>query len=259
MDRARLLALHHPAHRALYRLFDGASAGATVQEAGGLLICTVPARPERALVNCVLYDDPDRLVAALPSLAEHYAAAGIGAWMVWAPPGEDRVAAACAAAGHRLDGTPELMWAALDDAFALDTGEVVIDEQPSWRTIGDLNDEAYGLPPDHLAAVVAGVGPGHPNVWRAAAVAGDDGAVACAIVVTAGGAAEVALVATRPDWRGRGLATACMRSCLARAKAEGGATHTVLEASALGVPVYERMGYTVAGPTQMWELRRPPA
>ena len=75
MDAGEVLALQRPAHRAFYRLFDGASPGARVVERDdGVLVCTCPARPERSLVNAVLYDNSDTVVRALPELAEEFAA-----------------------------------------------------------------------------------------------------------------------------------------------------------------------------------------
>lgn len=265
MDAPTLLSLHGPAHRAFYGLFDGASPGARVVERDdGLLVCTCPARPERSLVNAVLYEDDDdgardALIAELPALAAEFAAAGAQAWTVWVQPGDAVVAEACAAAGHVLDATPELMWAPVEEvlgAGARVAGGDVLDLAPAWRVVGDVNDAAFGLPPDHLAVVLAGAPAELVGVHRAAVRDGDGRAVACAGVVVAGAVAEVIMVATLPEARGRGLAGACIRSCLARACVEEpGVRWTTLEATKMGEPLYAHMGYRRAGAFGMWERR----
>jgi ribosomal protein S18 acetylase RimI-like enzyme len=147
------------------------------------------------------------------------------------------------------------MWAPLDE-LDLDGGRALpegaeLDEAPPWSVIGDVNDAAYGLPPDHLAAVMRGADPGLAH--RAAAVV-DGRPVAVAVVNRVGEDAHVLMVATLKDFRGRGLASACMRSGLRRAAADG-ATTTTLEATGVGAPVYARMGYRPLGALQMWERR----
>ena len=64
------------------------------------------------------------------------------------------------------------------------------------------------------------------------------------------------LVATLPEARGRGLATALMRHALLEAR-ERGCTTTSLQATMRGRPMYQRLGYTDIGAVHMWERRRP--
>ena len=52
-----------------------------------------------------------------------------------------------------------------------------------------------------------------------------------------------------------GLATALMAHALADAR-ERGCTTSTLQATDLGRPVYERLGYRSLGEIQMWERRR---
>ena len=54
---------------------------------GGVTACVSPARPERSVVNSVVYDDAEALIAAIPALAVTYEDAGIAAWTVWVRPG----------------------------------------------------------------------------------------------------------------------------------------------------------------------------
>jgi GNAT superfamily N-acetyltransferase len=255
MEEAEVLRRWRAGHRAFYRWFDGASPGARVTERpDGILYLVCPARPERSFVNAVLYDDAAALPGALPELARVYDDAGVQASTVWVHAGDDRAAAACAEAGHVLDATPELMWAPLD-AMALDTIGVLLDEAPSWTTVGDVNDAAYGLPRDHLSITLRDA---DPRTGLRAVALHDGRPVATAAVAVAEHNAAVVLVATLPEARGRGLAAACMRSCLRRAR-DRGATTTTLEATQLGRPVYRGMGYRELGALGMWERRRPAA
>jgi GNAT superfamily N-acetyltransferase len=257
VDVGAVLRRHGAAQRAFYRLLDGASPGARFVERGdGLAYAVTPARPERSLVNAVLYEDGEVLAAALPELGEIYDAAGVQAWTVWVHVGDDAAARACAAHGHVLDATPALMWAPLDDAFPLDVGPAAVVDDPSWRLLGDINDAAYGLPPDHLAVALADADPAAG--LRAVALDEHDRPVAGACVLVAQGVAEVTMVATLPQARGRGLAAACMRRCLARGRDELGATATILEATKVGEPRYATMGYRRVGALGMWERRTTP-
>ena len=61
-------------------------------------------------------------------------------------------------------------------------------------------------------------------------------------------------IATPPELRGRGYATAVTRSALALSAAEGRRL-VVLQASALGRPVYERLGFVPCGELRQWEFQ----
>ncbi len=241
--------------RAFLRLFAGASPGARLLDTPrGVTALICPARPERSLVNSVVYDDSEVLADALPGLACDYDAEGVDAWTVWSNVGDQAVADACAARRHVLDATPELMWAPIDD-LCLDVGPgdgVVLDRDVSWGLLGDLNDAAYGLPADHLACTLRDADP--DAALRTVAVA-DGRPVAGAAALLDGDNAHVVLVATLPDARGRGLAARCTADVVARAGAAGAET-TTLEATQLGRPLYRRLGYREIGPLGMWERRR---
>jgi GNAT superfamily N-acetyltransferase len=255
VDEREVLARHRASHRAFQGLFASGSPGAElVEHDGGVLALRCPARPERSLVNAVVYDDPVALAAALPALGRWYDAAGIRAWTVWVKVGDEAAARACAEAGHVLDARPELMWAPLAglDLDAPAPDGVRLDPAPGWKALGDVNDAAYGLPSDHLSITLHGADP--DACLRTAAWVGGE-AVACAVVNHVGDDAHVSLVATLPSHRRAGLAAACMRAGLRRAR-DAGATSTTLEATQAGRPVYARMGYRALGPLGMWERRR---
>jgi GNAT superfamily N-acetyltransferase len=62
-------------------------------------------------------------------------------------------------------------------------------------------------------------------------------------------------VATLPEARGRGLSSRLLRVALDEARERSVRTST-LQATKLGRPVYERIGYRDIGELQMWELRK---
>lgn len=154
------------------------------------------------------------------------------------------MAEACAGAGMIEHWQPPLM---------------VLDPIPSTGPQrGDLEIEAIdsGGADEYLDAVTAGFGvpPGliDPSLGRALvgmpnliALLGRVGgrAVATSAVFVTGATAGVYNVTTLPDHRRRGYGEA-VTAAAARAGAELGATHAVLQASQAGEPVYRRMGYT---------------
>ena len=226
--------------QSFYRLFPGRS------PADGVYASVVPAAPGRSLFNAVTYAEASAVSALLPSLAGMYEEAGVYAWTVWVLPGDAELAAELAAAGHRLDATPEAMGAELEE-LALDGPGV--GEPGGWDDLVASNAAAYGVPASGLEAMrLAGDG--------ARLYSADGGAVVLAIHEHDGDAG-VTFVAARPAARGRGIVAALMRQAL-RDSAANGCTTTTLEATKLGRPVYERLGYRSLGTLQMWERRRPP-
>lgn len=110
-----------------------------------------------------------------------------------------------------------------------------------------------GMAP-HLAAVFANESLiADPAV--ALVVARIDGtAVATATAVMTGDAIGIYAVSTVPEHRGKGLGAAVTWAAVAAGRERGG-TWSVLQSSAMGRPVYERMGYRVVG--QYRFIRRP--
>ena len=115
-----------------------------------------------------------------------------------------------------------------------------------------LNDDAYGMRSAFARALVnleAGDGLYLYGVE-------EDGELASGLVTfDHGDDCSVWLVATRERSRGRGLAGALLSHALADAR-ERGRTTSTLQATDLGRPVYERLGYRSLGEIQLWEKRR---
>ena len=254
MDDAELAQRQLASQRAgMAALADGSPGGFVLELDGGVTACVSPARPERSVVNSVLYEDPAALVAAIPALGAAYEDAGVLAWTVWVRPGDDGVAAALRDAGHRLDATPRLMAAPLGDMDLDPRADLDLDPEPSLADVAHLNDAAYSLPVDGSFDAVLRDPPApgwHLHVAR------DDGLpVACLLSRLHDADCWIGLVATAPQARGRGLASELLRGAL-RAGRDAGASTTSLEATKMGRNVYARVGYRDLAELQMWERRR---
>ena len=246
-----LRARHLASQRHFYDLITPAAGGQLVDLGGDVRAALVPSLPHRSLFNAVNYSNAAALIAAIGALADMYEQAGVIAWTVWVRPGDDDVARALEDAGHVLDADPELMGAPLDE-IDLEPRTDLGWDAGTWQEIGLCNDAAYGIPPTFVAPL-AGLG----DEPRRFVARDDDGrAIACVLGAVSDGDCEISLVATRPEARGRGISSELMRAAL-RDGRERGATTTTLEATKLGQPVYERLGYRALGALQMWERRKP--
>lgn len=232
-----------------FRLVTRASPGARLLERDGVAASVVPAAPERAVVNSVIYRDADGLASAYDEIAAAYAEAG-SAWTVWVPAEDGRAAAVLEGAGHVLDAEPAVM--------AVDLSEV---ERPPagalehWTAAGDpallgpLNDRAYTFGTDSFTRAFASLPPGEAAIY----VAHLDGRpVGCLAIVDHHVNADVEMVAVVPEARGHGIAGKLLGHALADA-AERGLETSTLVATKLGRPVYERLGYRQFGVLHMWE------
>lgn len=235
------------------RAIDGASEGMRSIDRDGLVMTITPAVPERSIVNDIVYWDGGALIAGYDEIEQAYADAGIEAWLVWVPDGDTGVAAALAERGHVLDSDPE--------AMVLDLDDVKRPAEPSGFTravdpveLARLNDHAYGMRSAFARALAQLEGGGGLYFYGA-----EDGEGLASGLVTFDyeDDCSVWLVATCESARGRGLASALMAHALADAR-ERGRTTSTLQASDLGRPVYERLGYRSLGEIQLWEKRRAP-
>ena len=108
-------------------------------------------------------------------------------------------------------------------------------------TILDLNSAAYGM---DLAAAkdLVGTASFWANHFPVIGAVGGTPAVTASVLMT-DTCRYVALVATDPAQQRRGFANAAMRRALELSATVYGERSTVLHATAVGRPVYERMGY----------------
>lgn len=238
--------------RALELQALGAPGNRLLRLDGGVTAMLSPASPERSVLNSVLYADPALLAAALPELAEAYAAAGVRAWTVWVPPGDSRGRSVLEKAGHAFDGAPTAMGAELE---ALPDGHA---KEPDWSCDWDLeaawhiNDRAWGDPDGTWASALGAMPAGSGHLYLARL-----GAEPASFVLMHdhGDDCEFWCAATVPEARGRGLVTGLLRRAMLDARDRGCITSTT-QASAMGRAIYARLGYRELGPLEMWERRR---
>jgi GNAT superfamily N-acetyltransferase len=248
-DDRELFDRQYASLREFCRLLGGASPGAQVVERGSVLAAVVPAAPDRSVVNSLVYDNARELEQALPELAEIYEAAGVRAWTVWVPHFDAEAASTLEQAGHVLDADPEAMAMELATFSAPRPTDLDLDPDPDLTTIARLNDSSYTVPGNHFERSLETAPALHRYVARM-----DGRPVCCATGHDHDGDFSVTLVATLPEARGRGLAGRLLVAALHDAL-ERRCSTTSLQATKMGQPVYERLGYRELGPVQMWERR----
>lgn len=239
---------------AFYRLLGEASQGAHTIERDGLRASVVPAAPERAVANGVVYRNADVLEAAYDELAEAYR--GIGAkWTVWAWPEDAAAADLLERRGHVLDAQPAAM---IHDLQGVE--RPAHDALEDWTADGDisvvgpLNDRAYGFGTDSFTRAMR-MRPSDSVHVYVARDAGDP--VGCLLMTDHEGNTDVECVAVVPEARGRGISGTLLGHALADAVERGCETSTLVS-TGLGYPVYERLGFRPLGRFQMWELAESP-
>jgi GNAT superfamily N-acetyltransferase len=240
MDDATLLARAHAGLVAQTRLL--ATHGGTLIEDDGWLACVIPHAPTASIVNCVVgVPDVERAHAA-------YTGAGVQKWGVWLDSKDCVGAQRLEDAGLVLDSAPVVMGAALDD-LQLDSAP---DTQPvDLGTVGAVNDLAYGHDDHRMERVIAAI----PRDAVDPHSIHDDGEpAAVTFILDVEDDACVGWVATLSSARRRGLATGVLTGALRHAK-QRGRTSTTLWASAMGTPVYARLGYREVGRFHLWERR----
>lgn len=224
--------------------------GGSLWEREGVSAAVVPVAPERSVFNSVFYEDTDALVAALPELARVYEGAGVNAWTVWVPEEDERAAQALADAGHVDDGAPRYMAMPLADLGDREEADFEIAERDDYEELARINEVAYGYAPGEYSAVARAPMPGARIYFGEL-----DGEPVCTLGVWPHRTDVVVIwVATLPEARNRGIARRLMAHALHNARDDGFLT-TTLQASSLGYPVYERLGYRDVGAAHMWERR----
>jgi len=220
-------------------------------ERDGLLAIVSPAVPERSLFNDVIYEEPESLVRHREELAAIYADQAC-AWTVWVPE-EDRASATLLeTAGHVLDAQPRAMGMDIDGLEPPDLSAVQWSVGNEAELMCTINDRAYGY---ESGTWRRGMGTDLGDSYVYLASDGDE-ALSSVMTFDSGEDCGVFCVATLPEARGRGLASALLLQALVDARERGRRT-TTLQATRAGAPVYERLGYRDFGALQMWEWREP--
>jgi GNAT superfamily N-acetyltransferase len=253
MDRDAAIGAHRMALASFARLMGSGSPTSRVLERDGVVAAVVPAVPDRSIVNSVAYRDADALADTLDDLATAYETAGVGAWTVWVPEGDDTAVRLLEDAGHRLDGDPTAMVADLAGVPDPDPEQLDWDAEADPQVLARINDLAYGWAEGTFGAAIPRFGEIDSLRLYQARV---DGEPVCVLGTYDNDAdCEVYFVATLADHRGKGLARRLMHRALLEAR-ERGLTTSNLQSTKKGYPVYERLGYEPICRLQMWERRK---
>jgi GNAT superfamily N-acetyltransferase len=250
MDDAELFARQHRSLRAFYRVIAAGLPDSRLIDEPDLTAAVVPVAPHRSIFNAVVYESGNALERMLGKLTGTYDEAGVHAWMVWTPAADRETVALLQAAGHRLDANPAAMALVLRDFEPGKLTELELDQPGSIDDVARLNDAAYGYDGD-FARALAQLPPEAAYLY----VARLGGAAAgSAVAVDHAGDCLITFVATDEAARGRGIATALLSRALLDARERGCETAS-LQATKMGQPVYERMGFRDLGALEMWERR----
>jgi GNAT superfamily N-acetyltransferase len=259
MDRDRVLEIQRRALRDFAALMGSASPGARLFEREGVSAAAIPVCPERSIANSVAYADRGALIGALGELASFYDELGIAAWTVWVPDFDTEAIVELEAAGHTFDGKPVAMVLELKSWDGAAPADLDWDDRASGAVLGEINDAAYGFGSGEGFGRALAAPPERFRLYRARV----EGETACVLGTLEHGAVDGGgvdlgfyFVATLPEYRGRGLTTRLMSAVIADARERGFATCS-LQASAMGEPVYARLGFQPWFRLHLYERRRP--
>lgn len=252
MDDQELFDRQYASLREFCRILGRASPGARVVEVDDVIAAVVPATPDRAVPNSVAYGTAGGLEQALPEIAASYEASRVRAWTVWVPHFDAAAETALGRAGHFLDADPAAMAMELASFDGPRPADLDLDPEPALETVARLNDQSYTFGSDDFERSLRHAPALHLHVAR---VGGRP--VACTTGHDHHGDFSVTFTATLPEVRGQGLAARLLTHALHEAR-ERGCTTTSLQATKMGRPVYERLGYRNLGPLHMWERRARP-
>jgi GNAT superfamily N-acetyltransferase len=253
VDRSAAMELQRGCLAAFVRLMGRASEGAALFERDGVLGAIVPACPDRSVINSVTYRDAGSLGAALEELAAAHEEAGVRAWTVWVPEDDREAVALLEAAGHQLDATPMAMVLDLARLPDPDAQGLDWDARAAAADVARINDLAYGFEKPYFGAAMTSLPADLPLRLYEARVDGEPASVLGTL--DEGDDCGIYLVATLKGHRGQGLSRRLLHVALAEARQRGRRTSS-LQATKLGYPVYERLGYEAICTLQMWERRK---
>ncbi|MDC0712145.1 GNAT family N-acetyltransferase [Stigmatella sp. ncwal1] len=208
-------------------------------------------RPNTAQVlflQQVLFWDVEALGASLGTLEGFFRGHGIPAWRVQVPSGELRAEDLLRQAGYRREEIFLAMGVAFADVPSDPPGSP-LESLPSLEELIQLSAGVFGsdvsaqpwhrLPPPSLHAI---------------ALRKEGRVLACGLSLDEGDTAGIYLVATAPEARRQGLASEVMRGLLTGAR-ERGLTAAVLQSTAMGHGVYQRLGFRTVGRWTNWVRR----
>jgi GNAT superfamily N-acetyltransferase len=238
--------------RAWQRAVGASAAGGSVLEVGEAVGSIVPAVPDRSILNTIAGPRGMQWEShALDQAAARYQAAGVRVWGLWAH--ERDQADALREKGLVIDSRPTAMAMDLSQLSAApELQGVRVQRTDDLAALAQPLGAGYGFPARFLVGALPGL-LDRTEAWLAHV----DGAPAAGLlIVTCEGDAGVFMVATAPELRGRGAASAALHHALLHAREQGCSTST-LQASDMGRTLYARLGYEDLGRYLLWEHRTP--
>lgn len=235
-----------------FRLFATSRKLGEIREMPGVSIAS--AGVSFQMFNAAFLSEPVRseqeLSRRIALAAVHFGARGLG-WSWWICEGwlERKVARRSAQLlrNHRLHLASELpgmvaerLRAPVRPLPAMDIRRVAGDS--SWTPFCDIGSACFHVPAAWFREVFEA-----PGIWNngfAGYVGYVGGKPVCtAATVVSHGVAGVYNVATLPDYQRKGCGEAIMRHALRQAREEHGVERSILQSTAQGFSLYQRMGY----------------
>ena len=229
-------------------------AGKVEQVSGGLAVASaVPVA--NGYVNAAFRTGPAGSDADFLADVRRFFAQVGHPYVVWVPSGDDGLVEASSSTGGTPDGEDSpMMVVRRPIGTSADLSVRTVASAEDRQVFGRLCEEGYEKPglawflDHHRSYDAAG------SVW---AIVGDDAGdlgVACGFLHgTSGG---IYYVATPADRRGRGAAAA-VTAWLVDHLLEDGADHVALQASAMGLPIYERLGFRTVATWRQFAFEAP--
>jgi ribosomal protein S18 acetylase RimI-like enzyme len=224
------------------RLFGEHVPGARVIRGSGWTGSLVPSAADSALLNVAVPDDPATVLdpdELKPVFEPHRVR-----WAMWVD-GTRADAHELEERGMRTVSACRVMARELIHVPAHEAA--LADPTTDLRWVGALNDRAYGLSDKRLETHFGVIDPAAIHAHRI-------GKRATAAALDHDGDTSLFFVATSPNHRRQGYATAAVKAAMAAA-AQRGCTSASLLATTDGVNLYARLGFADLGPAQLWATR----
>lgn len=204
----------------------------------GVWAFAMPPHPEAVHQHRVLYESAQALADAHSALDEFYRGHGIRDWHVQVPAGDAEVEQLLAHLGHSPGEVLPAMGIMLDD-LALAPPRLPVERARTQEELTLLNAEAFGRrAPSTLYPWHSQI---HPHIHVYLLREGGRG-LSGGLAHDLGDTTGIYMMATATSARRRGLAAEVLRALLFDAR-DRGQRIAVLQASALGRPLYQHMGF----------------
>lgn len=223
-----------------WRLLAGRAAGCLVEETDNVVFTFVPVPV--AYFNSAFVKPPADAVSCIETVREFFAARETPFTLRFRDSPESD--AACRSAGFTPAGLSPLMNAAVDDIAPPSTIDVRRVDAQTWDDHVRAIAVGFGMPVE-LASRLFGPSLAESEEYAAFNAYIDGEVASTAALIVSDSVAGVYNVATPEAFRRRGLGEATTRAAVAEG-ARRGCVMSTLQASDMGYPIYERMGFRTA-------------